>query len=46
MLDLLAQLPQESFDRPHIDWHALAPELVLLGVGALVTVLDIVFLER
>jgi len=46
VLDLIAQLPQESFDRPHIDWHALSPELVLLGVGALVTILDIVFLER
>ncbi|MDH4168643.1 MAG: NADH-quinone oxidoreductase subunit N [Acidimicrobiia bacterium] len=46
MLDLLAQLPQATFDRPPIDWHALAPELVLLGFGVLVTLVDIVFLER
>ena len=30
-----------GFVRPHIDWHALAPELTLLGVGALLTMLDI-----
>ncbi|MGI9604195.1 MAG: NADH-quinone oxidoreductase subunit N, partial [Acidimicrobiales bacterium] len=46
MLDLLAQLPQAPFDRPPIDWHALAPELVLLGFGALVTLIDVIFLER
>jgi NADH-quinone oxidoreductase subunit N len=45
---MLAQLAQqtESFVRPAIDWHAVAPELTLLAVGALVTLLDIVFLER
>ncbi len=46
MLDLLAQLPQAPFDRPPIDWHALAPELILLGFGALITVLDVWLLER
>ncbi len=35
-----------AFQRPDIDWHAIAPELVLLSVGGLVTLLDIVFLER
>ena len=44
LLNLLAQV--EPFERPAIDWHAVAPELVLLGFGALLTVLDVVFLER
>ena len=35
-----------AFERPAIDWHAFAPELVLLSVGSLVTLLDIVFLEK
>lgn len=35
-----------QFDRPDIDWHALAPELTLLVVGALITLIDVVFLER
>ena len=30
-----------GFVRPHLDWHALAPELTLLAVGTLVTVADI-----
>ena len=44
---MLAQLAQEvAFVRPAIDWHAVAPELTLLAFGALVTVMDIVWLER
>ncbi|MCB0997348.1 MAG: NADH-quinone oxidoreductase subunit N [Acidimicrobiales bacterium] len=43
---VLAQLPQADFTRPAIDWHAISPELVLLGVGALLTVLDIALGER
>ena len=44
---MLAQLAQEvGFVRPAIDWHAVAPELTLLAFGALVTVMDIVWLER
>lgn len=35
-----------DFVRPAIDWHALSPELVLLGVGVLVTALDIIFKDR
>ena len=35
-----------DFTRPDIDWHALAPELTLLAVGALVTLIDVVFLEK
>ena len=44
IVSLLAQI--EPFERPAIDWHAVAPELVLLGFGALLTLLDVVFLER
>lgn len=44
---MLAKLAQEvDFVRPAIDWHAVAPELTLLAFGALVTVMDIVWLER
>jgi len=35
-----------DFVRPPIDWHAAAPELTLLAFGALVTLVDIVWLER
>ncbi|MCP5032890.1 MAG: NADH-quinone oxidoreductase subunit N [Actinomycetia bacterium] len=42
----LAQVEAVPFDRPAIDWHAAAPELVLLGWGALVTVIDIIGLEK
>lgn len=37
---------QAPFVRPDIDWHAVAPELTLLGVGALLTLFDIIFAER
>ncbi len=44
---MLSALPSiVGFVRPDIDWHAVAPELTLLGVGAVVTLLDIVLLER
>ncbi len=46
MLDLLAQAAQPEFARPRIDWFALSPELVLLSLGALLTLLDVVFAER
>ncbi|MDE0066176.1 MAG: NADH-quinone oxidoreductase subunit N [Acidimicrobiaceae bacterium] len=35
-----------EFVRPAIDWHAAAPELTLLGFGALITMIDIGWLER
>lgn len=35
-----------EFNRPDIDWFALSPELVLLAVGALLTIVDIILLER
>ena len=43
---MLGFLQQADFVRPDIDWHALAPELTLLAVGALVTLVDVVFLEK
>ncbi|MGF1599773.1 MAG: NADH-quinone oxidoreductase subunit N [Acidimicrobiales bacterium] len=48
MLAVIAQQTAEAspFVRPHIDWHAFAPELLLLGWGALVTIVDVVGLER
>jgi len=47
-LALLAQQTVESipFDSPTIDWHAIAPEAVLLAWTCLVVVLDMVGLER
>jgi NADH-quinone oxidoreductase subunit N len=48
LLAVLAALAQEvaEFDRPPIDWHAAAPELTLLAFGALLTMMDIGWLER
>jgi NADH-quinone oxidoreductase subunit N len=48
MLSVLAQQAEEvvPFVRPHIDWHAFAPELILLAWGALVTIIDLIGLER
>ncbi len=43
---MLAQVAIEAFQRPAIDWHAVAPEIVLLSFGSLVTVIDLVFGER
>ena len=35
-----------GFERPPIDWHAAAPELTLLGFGALLTTIDIIWAEK
>ncbi len=43
---LATVLAQLQFDRPAIDWHAVAPELILLGVGSVLTLVDIIWLER
>ena len=44
---MLSSLPSiVGFVRPDIDWHAVAPELTLLAVGAIITLVDIVLLER
>ncbi len=44
MLGVVAQVA--AFDRPPIDWHAVAPELVLLAVGAVATLVDVTLLDR
>ncbi len=46
MSGTIATLLATEIERPSIDWHAIAPELVLLGGGALVTVIDLIWLER
>ncbi len=45
---MLAQIASDvgEFVRPPIDWHAAAPELTLLAVGAIVTMMDITWLEK
>jgi len=34
------------FERAIIDWHAVLPELILLGFGATLTLIDAIWLER
>ena len=51
MLDLLSSLigffaTKAEFNRPPIDWHAIAPELCLLGGGAIVTLIDVIWREN
>jgi NADH-quinone oxidoreductase subunit N len=36
----------EGFVRPFIDWHAVAPELTFLAVGAILTLVDVIWLEK
>ena len=43
---MTTQLLTLAFERPAIDWHAVAPEITLLAVGCLITLIDIVFLEK
>ena len=44
---MLAQATEAAeFVRPDIDWHAFAPELILLAWGAFVTIVDLVGLEK
>jgi len=45
VLASLSQAAQDGFARPDIDWHALAPELVLVGVLCLVLVADLLLPE-
>jgi NADH-quinone oxidoreductase subunit N len=40
-LSSVAQAAQDDFARPAIDWHALAPDLVVVGVLCLVLVADL-----
>jgi NADH-quinone oxidoreductase subunit N len=45
LASLLAQAAQAPFDKPTIDFHALAPEIVLVSLTALVLLFDLVKLE-
>lgn len=40
-LSSVAQAAQDDFARPAVDWHALAPDLVVVGVLCLVLVADL-----
>lgn len=47
MLELLGQLaPAVDYQTPTIDWHALAPEIVLSAVGLVMVLLDATKLDR
>jgi len=47
MLAVAAQaLEAAEFSRPAIDWAAISPELTLLGVGVVLTLIDIVWLDK
>jgi len=35
-----------AFSRPALDWHALAPEITILAVGTLLTVVDIIWDDK
>ena len=43
---LLAQASQLPFDAPVIDFHALAPEIVLVTFTAMVLLVDVIKLEE
>lgn len=42
---MLATLIAQAFDKPNVDFHALAPEIVLLTAGVVVILVDSVLLE-
>lgn len=46
LASMLAQVAQAPFDKPTIDFHALAPEIVLVSLTALVLIFDVVKLEN
>jgi len=43
---LLQQLTEVPFDKPNLDYHALAPELVLMGTVIVLALVDAFKLER
>ena len=45
-MDGIDPLLVSEFVRPHIDWHAVAPELTFLAVGAILTLVDVLWLEK
>ncbi len=46
MLAMLQQTAEVAFDKPHMDYYALAPELILVGTIIVLALLDSVKLER
>ncbi len=46
MLATLTQAAADSFQSPSIDWHAFAPELVLIATIVILVLVDAVKLER
>jgi NADH-quinone oxidoreductase subunit N len=46
LTSLLAQLGQPAFDSPTIDWHALAPEIVLTASIAVLIIVDVIDTQR
>jgi NADH-quinone oxidoreductase subunit N len=46
VLPLLAQAPQAPFTAPTLDYHALAPEIILAGVVCLLLLVDLFLEER
>ena len=36
LASLLAQVTQAPFDRPLVDWHALAPEIVVVATAVVI----------
>jgi NADH-quinone oxidoreductase subunit N len=45
LASLLAQAPQAPFQRPAVDWHALAPEIVIVAAAVVIILVDVVKLE-
>ena len=43
---MIAQVLAQAFESPTIDYHALAPEIVLVSFAALLILLDVVLLEK
>ena len=43
---LVAQAAQAPFDRPAVDWHALAPEIVIVAAAVVVILVDVIKLEE
>ena len=46
LASLLQLLPDPGYQTPTLDWHALAPEIVLSVGGCLLILLDAVKLDR
>jgi NADH-quinone oxidoreductase subunit N len=46
VLATLVQTAAETFDTPTVDWHALAPEIVLVGTMVVLVLADAIGLDR